>query len=525
MPNNPYWLWSLITALLVVISSCTVRQTAVFSGFTIPEIQNVQIDGNPSEWTDQGAEFALVSDKYGSIDSADFYANVKLAWNATGISFFADVCDDTVQTATKKSTDHIEIFISSEKGSDHMVQYLFSGLFEDSSGIRIDKFDYLQGIPLKKVKEISAAIVKTSKGYSFETTIPASVLNMELLEGRKLYINFCFSDADGKKETRYPFYINDNTYGDHFALQEITLSKERESGIPVIGRARNVDKQKLYFQLYAAADLSGKEISVKDGDHVCASGRFVMNGDISVCNMSCKRSELMPGSVVLSVCSDTAILTCYYLRDIPLVFDTDTVLHKFESDICYFEELDRLAFPEPGSVLFIGSSSVRLWHTLKEDFPGFRVINRGFGGSRTEDAVYYFNRIVQPYKPAAIVLFTGSNDLNAKMTPAEVVGAYVKFINLVHDSLPESKLIVLSIKVSVSTKKLTGEVMKTNELLKKEIARHKDVEYVDVVGFMLKNDQPDAEIFCADSTHMNPEGYKMLTQTVKPVLEKILKTK
>src|SRR5687768_6111635 len=94
---------------------------------------------------------------------------------------------------------------------------------------------------------------------------------------------------------------------------------------------------------------------------------------------------------------------------------------KWEKVIQEFEELDRASFPREGSTLFIGSSSIRLWKSLQEDFPDIPVINRGFGGSQVVDLWVFADRIVQPYRPRMIVVYSGGNDIHRGLKPAEVL--------------------------------------------------------------------------------------------------------
>src|SRR5271154_5358846 len=85
----------------------------------------------------------------------------------------------------------------------------------------------------------------------------------------------------------------------------------------------------------------------------------------------------------------------------------------FEADIRKFEAADAVNPPRPGGIVFVGSSSIVRWKTLAQDFPGYNVINRGFGGSEISDSVRFADRIVTPYKPKMIVFFAGTNDIAA----------------------------------------------------------------------------------------------------------------
>src|SRR5688572_2394579 len=89
----------------------------------------------------------------------------------------------------------------------------------------------------------------------------------------------------------------------------------------------------------------------------------------------------------------------------------------FEKEIAAFEAADAKSPPPQGAVLFIGSSSIRLWKSLEQDFPNLKVINRGFGGSQIEHSNRYFDKIVAPYRPKLIVFYAGGNDVAAGKGP------------------------------------------------------------------------------------------------------------
>ena len=123
----------------------------------------------------------------------------------------------------------------------------------------------------------------------------------------------------------------------------------------------------------------------------------------------------------------------------------------FESEIRAFERLDSLEKPEKGQILLFGSSSMRLWKTYKTDLAGYKVVNRGFGGSEISDAVYYFERVVLPLEPSWILLYSGDNDLwNSKKSPEKVFSDYQVFMELVKQKLPKTKVAIISLRPSLA---------------------------------------------------------------------------
>ena len=123
---------------------------------------------------------------------------------------------------------------------------------------------------------------------------------------------------------------------------------------------------------------------------------------------------------------------------------------QWAAEIDQLTAADKFTTPMAEAVVFVGSSSIRYWTTLAEDFPGIRTINRGFGGSELADSVFYAGRIVIPYHPRLVVVYAGDNDLWAGKTPAVVLADFQAFRAQVQAALPATKNIFLAIKESAS---------------------------------------------------------------------------
>ena len=192
----------------------------------------------------------------------------------------------------------------------------------------------------------------------------------------------------------------------------------------------------------------------------------------------------------------------------------------WEKEINAFAGIDRKQTPPDNAVLFVGSSSIRLWENLRESFPDLKVINRGFGGSGLGDGDHYFYKIVLPYKPKTIVLYAGENDISEGISPEIVAENYRKFAAMVHKRLPKTKIFYVSLKPSPSRWKLAGNFQKANELIKAETEKDKSAKFIDVWKSMLgANGEPMEDIFVADKLHMNEKGYRIWTG----IMEKYLK--
>ena len=193
---------------------------------------------------------------------------------------------------------------------------------------------------------------------------------------------------------------------------------------------------------------------------------------------------------------------------------------RFEDTIRGFEEADRVNPPEPGGVLFIGSSSIRMWRDLEMAFPDFGpILNRGFGGSTMADLLEVTDRIVLPYLPKVIVVYEGDNDLAGKATPAEVATRFAEFLDRMAQALPETRVLIVSVKPSFSRWTLLPQMRETNQLLTRMAVTREKVEFVDVFHAMLGSGASLArEDFIDDGLHLSARGYALWAEVLTPWL-------
>lgn len=193
--------------------------------------------------------------------------------------------------------------------------------------------------------------------------------------------------------------------------------------------------------------------------------------------------------------------------------------NQWEPDIQRFEAADRVNPPRHGGVVFVGSSSIRMWATLEADFPGLPALNRGFGGSELSDAVRFAERIVIPYKPRVVVLYAGDNDLAAGKTPAQVFNDFQSFVGIVRGKLPETRIAFVAIKPSLARLNIIDNARETNQLIRDYVRGDDKLAYVDVFTPMLDaSGKPRQELFLEDGLHMNAKGYAIWRDLVAPIL-------
>lgn len=192
---------------------------------------------------------------------------------------------------------------------------------------------------------------------------------------------------------------------------------------------------------------------------------------------------------------------------------------RFEPEIQAFEAADRIHPPTKGGIVFVGSSSIRLWETLATDFPGAAIINRGFGGSQLSDAVRFAPRIVLPYRPRLIVLYAGDNDLAEGKSPDQILRDYRAFVRLVRRRLPQTRIAFISVKPSPARRALAAQARRTNRLVRQYLSGDRRLRYVDVYTPMLDaSGSPRPELYQADSLHMTAAGYAIWRDWLTPVV-------
>src|SRR5688500_13979359 len=160
----------------------------------------------------------------------------------------------------------------------------------------------------------------------------------------------------------------------------------------------------------------------------------------------------------------------------------------FEKEIRAFDASDAKRPPTSGGVLFVGSSSIRLWTTLAKDFPELPVINRGFGGSQIADSIRYAPRIVLPYRPKTIVLYAGDNDIAEGKSPEQVLTDFKAFVETVRAELPTTRILFISIKPSTARWHLIDKIRDANRLVREFTAKGERLGFIDIFTPMLGDD-------------------------------------
>jgi len=197
----------------------------------------------------------------------------------------------------------------------------------------------------------------------------------------------------------------------------------------------------------------------------------------------------------------------------------------FEKEIRNYEKQDSISMPAKGQILFIGSSSFRIWKTFATDLAGIAAINRGFGGSTMTDALYYFDRMVVKYAPSTVVVYEGDNDLNKGKSPEDLAKEYEDFSNRLKKALPKTKLVYLAVRPSLSRIAIVDKQKQFNSWLADYCKSQKGRFFLDMHSpFYLPDGTVMPDIFVADRLHLNEKGYLIFSAKIREfILEKKLR--
>ncbi|HVW63164.1 MAG TPA: GDSL-type esterase/lipase family protein [Puia sp.] len=195
----------------------------------------------------------------------------------------------------------------------------------------------------------------------------------------------------------------------------------------------------------------------------------------------------------------------------------------FQDEIAAFRKVDSTNPPPAHPIVFTGSSSFRKWTGVREAFPGYPIINRGFGGSTIPDVIRYANDVIFKYKPRQVVIYCGDNDLASSDTvTAEVVfRRFKELFRLIRTRLRTADILYVSVKPSPSREKLMPRMEEANRLISGFLRGKKHAAFVDVYHPMLTPDgKPMEDIFENDKLHMNARGYAIWQKIILPHLDK-----
>jgi lysophospholipase L1-like esterase len=183
------------------------------------------------------------------------------------------------------------------------------------------------------------------------------------------------------------------------------------------------------------------------------------------------------------------------------------------------KKYDSVWNPDQSTVVFTGSSSIRLWSGLDSVFSKKQIVNTGFGGSQATDLLYYLDILVLKYQPEQVFIYEGDNDLIEKKRPAQVLSTLTEIVGEIHARFPGIPLVLISAKPSISRWRLRGKYRRFNRKLQKMASENDQLYFADVWNPMLNGKTLDRSLFVEDGLHMNQKGYTIWARTLSPFFD------
>ncbi|MDT0608277.1 GDSL-type esterase/lipase family protein [Croceitalea rosinachiae] len=170
------------------------------------------------------------------------------------------------------------------------------------------------------------------------------------------------------------------------------------------------------------------------------------------------------------------------------------------------------------TIVFTGSSSIRFWTDVQERFPKYQILNSGFGGSQTADLLYHLDKLVLRYQPVQVFIYEGDNDVFARKRPRQIIKTTQEVLQQIQTKLPNSEIVLISAKPSISRWKLKGKYKRLNKRFSKIASENPRISYADVWDIMLNGRKVRTDIFIEDGLHMNKLGYDLWYEKIKSFL-------
>ena len=198
----------------------------------------------------------------------------------------------------------------------------------------------------------------------------------------------------------------------------------------------------------------------------------------------------------------------------------------------YGEANSALPAPSKGEkrVVFIGNSITEGWVNVRpEFFKSNNYIGRGIGGQTSSQLLLRFRRDVINLQPVAVVINIGTNDI------AQNTGVYNPDFTLDNIKSMAELAQVNGIKVILSSvtpakgypwnKDITEvpeKIMDLNRKIK-AYAKAKHFAYIDYFPAMRDENNGLKSIYGDDGVHPNAEGYKVMEQKAKEVIDSFIR--
>ncbi|MDX2191428.1 MAG: GDSL-type esterase/lipase family protein [Bacteroidota bacterium] len=497
---NIYLLFSFIT----LISSCSKPgyEQVTFKEIVIPNLKSL---------SDSALKVNLLADNFGNtIPESDYKAFAQLYWKNASINISLTIQDDSIT-----ASDNAEIFLVDKRGGKNLVQFFISGLNTDTVNCTLWDFRgnrVLADIPVKYALTKQSESQKTILNFE----MPLSYIGIRDILYSDMGIQLIVADIDNET-SKFKQYISwsyaNDTYRNSFATVPVKLGTQKSSDINetfktywdndtslIVKYITSKPVEKIVFK----ETSEGKDINAITTNETNKITTYQLLG-------AGNRKEVLKQ---LSISNGNKLLTTFDYVFVPKNLSNIKLKDKEE-------EIDKFKFLDSGKtirpdILFVGHSFFRYWATIEDDFKGFNILNRAFGGSRVELILDYYNQVISPYQPKTIVLINGINDLNTGDTPEKTFMEFQTLVEKIHTDLPNTLLIILP---HLGYKYASmPNLMKYDNLIINYAKTSGWIQLADIRNAFPQNPTLLKEALFPDYIHPNAKGYSYLAPIIKQQL-------
>lgn len=194
--------------------------------------------------------------------------------------------------------------------------------------------------------------------------------------------------------------------------------------------------------------------------------------------------------------------------------------YRFQEEILEIQKkYDTLWDNTKETIVFTGSSSIRLWKDLQETFPEYQIVNSGFGGSQASDLLAYTNELILQYNPRKVFIYEGDNDISDNKRPKDIIPVFKEIISKIKDSKPEALIVIISAKPSLARWHLKRKYKSLNRRISRLCKKEQYLDYANIWNIMLNQKKLRQDIFIEDGLHLNTKGYELWNQVISNYIQ------
>lgn len=200
-------------------------------------------------------------------------------------------------------------------------------------------------------------------------------------------------------------------------------------------------------------------------------------------------------------------------------------IERWGEAIEQLEKRDQTETAPEDAILFIGSSSVRLWQTMSTDMAPYPTIRRGYGGARFSDLAVFIDRLIAPHEYAALAIFV-ANDISGSdqdKTPEEVLELFQFVVSRAREHRPGRPIFFIAITPTSSRWDVWDQSRRANELIEEFCASQEDLHFIETAPYFLGDvGTPNDDLFRDDRLHLNRQGYRLWGEIIKAAIGPVL---